>query len=70
VGGTRGRASRTAGASERFPHYVVRFEPVSSLEDIPLPKELPWLLASKSWDEKRVAQQAANPDGTSKAEEE
>ena len=43
-------------------HYVVRFEPVSSLEDIPVLKELPWLLASKSWHEKRVAQQSASPE--------
>jgi len=39
-------------------HYVVRFEAVSSLKKVPAPKELPWLLASKSWHEKRVAQQA------------
>jgi hypothetical protein len=37
-------------------HYVVRFEPVSSLEEIPVPKDLPWLLPSKSCHEARVAQ--------------
>lgn len=34
-------------------HYVVLFEPVSSLEHIPVPKEVPWLVASKSWHETR-----------------
>jgi hypothetical protein len=37
-------------------HYVVRLEEVSSIEDIPVPKTLPWLLASKKWHEKRSAQ--------------
>jgi hypothetical protein len=36
-------------------HYLVWFEPVSSLEAIPIPKGLPWLLASKSRHEKQVA---------------
>ncbi len=48
-------------------HYIVRFESVSSLEEIPVPKELPWLLASKSWHEKRLALQSANPEAESSA---
>jgi hypothetical protein len=43
-------------------HYLVRFEPVSSLEDVPVPNELPWLLASKSWHAKRAAQRSAGPE--------
>src|SRR5262245_12900267 len=43
-------------------HYVVRFEPVSSLKDVPAPNELPWLLASKSWHAKHMAQQSARPE--------
>jgi hypothetical protein len=40
-------------------HYIVRFEKVTSLKNIPVPNEVPWLLASKSWQEKRIAQQSA-----------
>jgi hypothetical protein len=43
-------------------HYVVRFEPVSSVEGIRVPTDLPWLLASKSWHEKRAAQRSASPE--------
>lgn len=42
-------------------HYPVRFEAVSSLEDVSVPREIPWLLASKSWHETRCAQQSASP---------
>ena len=49
-------------AQKDISHYVVRFELVSSLEDIPVPKELPWLLASKLWHEKRVTKQSASPE--------
>jgi hypothetical protein len=52
-------AAREAEAD--ISHYLVQFQPVASLEDIPVPKELPWLLASKSYHEKRVAQQSARP---------
>jgi hypothetical protein len=41
-------------------HYVVRLEAVSSLEDVSVPKEIPWLLASKSWHATRCAQQSAS----------
>jgi hypothetical protein len=34
-------------------HYVVRFEPVTSLEEIPVLTETPWLVPSKSWYAKR-----------------
>jgi hypothetical protein len=51
-------------------HYVVRFEAVSSFGDIPVPKELPWLLASKSWHETRLAQQSASPEAEQAATEE
>lgn len=37
-------------------HYVVRFEAVSSLDDIPVPKKLPWLVPSKLWRKKQSAQ--------------
>lgn len=41
-------------------HYLVRFEPVPSLQDIPIPQEMPWLLASKSWHAKRIEQLSAS----------
>jgi hypothetical protein len=49
-------------AEPAISHYVVRFEAVASLEEVPVPKELPWLLASKSWHEKRIAEQSASPE--------
>jgi hypothetical protein len=41
-----------------------QFEAVSSIEDIPVPNVFPWLLASKSWHEKRIAQQSATIGAT------
>jgi hypothetical protein len=52
-------------AARDISHYLVRFESVSSLEDIPIPKELPWLLPSKSWHEARIAQQSAGHEADS-----
>ena len=43
-------------------HYVVRLEEVASFEDIPVPGTLPWLLASKQWHEKRIAQQPTDAE--------
>jgi hypothetical protein len=37
-------------------HYIVRVEPVSSFREVLAPKSAPWLLASKSWHAKRVAE--------------
>jgi hypothetical protein len=38
-------------------HYIVRVERVPSFRGVPAPKSAPWLLASKSWHAKRVAQE-------------
>lgn len=43
-------------AEEDISHYIARFEVVPSLEGIPVPEELPWLLASKEWHDKRRAE--------------
>jgi hypothetical protein len=37
---------------------------VKSFEDIPVSKTLPWLLASKQWHAKRIAQQSAGSRST------
>ena len=42
-------------------HYIVQFQEVRSLKEIPVPTELPWLIASKSWHEKRQAELQKNP---------
>lgn len=53
------------GAEADISHYVVRFEPVASLEEVPVPEELPWLVASKSWHESRVRQETNDPHNPS-----
>lgn len=42
-------------------HYLVRIESVSSLNDIPVPPTLPWLVASKQWHEKRLSEMQIDP---------
>ena len=43
-------------------HYMVRFEPVASLEDVPAPGELPWLLPSKPGHQRRAAEHSESPE--------
>ena len=43
-------------------HYIVQVEPESSFKSVRAPKTAPWLLASKSWHDKRVSQQRVDPE--------
>jgi hypothetical protein len=45
-------------------HYVVRFEPVTSLDEVPVPTALPELIASKSWHRSRQEQSSDGPTAT------
>ncbi len=43
-------------------HYIVRLEPVTSFDEIPVPHEIPCLMPSFSWHENRLAQLAKKGD--------
>jgi hypothetical protein len=45
-------------------HYVVQFEPVASLDEIPVPTALPELISSNSWHRKRQEQTGGGPAAT------